>query len=62
MAKITITLEDRDDGTVAAAVDFGPSLKRDADGGLFDNLTRAQTDAFHMIDAVFSYVDLVGIE
>ena len=56
MAKITIILEDGDDGDVTAEVTFDPPRKS------ADEDTPAQRDAFTMLSAAFTVDDLVGIE
>ena len=62
MAKVTITIQDAEDDKVEADVTFDPSLKRDGNGDLPDNLTPAQTDAFKMLGSIFTLDDLTGIE
>ena len=56
MAKITITLEDGEDGDVFADVEFDPPRKSATED------TPAQRDAFTMLGAAFTVDDLTSIE
>ena len=56
MAKVTIILEDTDEGTVAAEVEFDPPRKTSLED------TPAQRDAFTMLSAAFTMDDLTSIE
>lgn len=62
MAKVTITIQDTDDDHIGTTVEFDPVLKCDENGNSLDHLTPAQTDAFDMLDAVFTIDNLTGIE
>lgn len=58
MAKVTITIKDRRDGTVTVTADFEPTIKRGKDGEA--KVTSAQYAAVTAIEAIRSLIQDEG--